>query len=103
MELAVGIAYSDSVNTAFQVMQGIIDSETRFMKEPSPQVVFQTLGDSSVTITIRAWASNDDYWNIYWDMTKTVKEKIEAAGLHIPFPQRDVHIIGDMGIRTPAR
>jgi small conductance mechanosensitive channel len=96
MELTVGIAYSDSVDTAFQVMQGIIDKETRLLKDPAPQVILQSLDDSSVKITIRAWASTQDYWNIYWDMTKTVKSKIEEAGLHIPFPQRDVHIVREL-------
>jgi len=93
MELSVGIAYSDSVETAFQVMQGIIEAEARFLKDPAPQVILQSLEDSSVKITIRAWAANQDYWTIYWEMTKAVKAKIEGAGLHIPFPQRDVHIV----------
>jgi small conductance mechanosensitive channel len=86
MELSIGIAYTDSVDTAFQVMQGIIASEPRFMKEPAPQVVLQSIEASSVKITIRAWASNQDYWNIYWDLTKTIKAKIEEADLHIPLP-----------------
>jgi small conductance mechanosensitive channel len=93
MELTVGIAYSDSVDTAFQVMQGIIDKEARLLKDPAPLVLLQSLDDSSVKITIRAWALIQDYWNIYWDMNKSVKAKIEEAGLHIPFPQRDVHIV----------
>jgi len=93
MEISVGIAYSDPIDTAFQVMQDIINAEKRFLKDPAPQVLLQSLDDSSVKITIRAWASTQDYWNIYWDMTKSVKAKIEEAGLHIPFPQRDVHIV----------
>ena len=40
----------------------------------------------SVKITVRAWASTQDYWDIYWELNKTIKAKIEAAGLHIPFP-----------------
>jgi len=95
MELSVGIAYSDSVDTAFQVMHDIINAEKRFLKEPATQVVLQALEDSSVKITIRAWATNQDYWNIYWDMTKTIKAKIEEAGLNIPFPQHDIHIVQD--------
>jgi small conductance mechanosensitive channel len=96
MELTVGIAYSDSVDTAFQVMQGIIDKESRLLKDPAPLVLLQSLDDSSVKITIRAWASIQDYWNVYWEMNKTIKAKIEEAGLHIPFPQRDVHIVRDL-------
>jgi len=96
MELTVGIAYSDSVDAAFQVMQGIIDKESRLLKTPAPLVLLQSLDDSSVKITIRAWASIQDYWNVYWEMNKTIKAKIEEAGLHIPFPQRDVHIVRDL-------
>ncbi|MDR2923708.1 MAG: mechanosensitive ion channel [Treponema sp.] len=95
MELSVGIAYSDSVDTAFQVMRDIIAAESRLLKEPAPQVILQSLDDSSVKITVRAWASNQNYWDIYWELNKTIKVKIEAAGLHIPFPQRDVHIVRD--------
>jgi len=93
MELSVGIDYSDSVDKAFQVMRGIIAADSRLMKEPAPQIVLQALESSSVKITVRAWASTKDYWDIYWEMNKTIKEKIEAAGLHIPFPH--VQIVQD--------
>lgn len=92
MELSIGIAYSDSVDAAFQVMQNIIAAESGFLKDPAPQVIMQSIEASSVTITIRAWTSVQDYWNIYWEKTKTIKAKIEEAGLHIPLPQRDVRI-----------
>jgi len=94
MELSIGIAYSDSVDDAFQVMQNIIAVETRFLKDPAPQVVLQSIEESSVKITIRAWAFVQNYWDIYWDISKTIKTKIEEAGLHVPLPQRDVHIVG---------
>jgi len=90
MELSIGIAYSDSVDTAFSVMQNIIDSEPRFLKDPAPQIILQSIDECSVKITIRAWAAVQNYWDIHWDMTKTIKVKIEEAGLHIPLPQRNV-------------
>jgi small conductance mechanosensitive channel len=93
MELSVGIAYSDPLDTALQVMRDIIAAESRFLKDPAPQVILQSLNDSSVTIAIRAWASNQVYWDIYWEQIRNIKAKIEEAGLHIPFPQQDVHII----------
>jgi len=94
MELSIGIAYSDSVDAAFQVMQNIIAAETRFLRDPAPQVLLQSIEDSSVKITIRAWAAVGNYWDIYWDLSKTIKGKIEAAGLTVPLPQRNVHIVG---------
>ncbi|MDR1353110.1 MAG: mechanosensitive ion channel [Treponema sp.] len=105
MELSVGISYSDSVDTAFRVMQNIAETETRFMKDPPPQILLQSLGDSSVNIALRAWAATDVYWNIYWDQMKNIKLKIEEAGLRIPLPQRVLHIAEDQrtGIKTPGK
>ena len=93
MELSIGIAYSDSVDTAFAIMQDIIANEPGFLQDPAPQVILQSIESSSVTITIRAWTTVQDYWNIYWEKTKTIKAKIEEAGLHIPLPQRDIRLV----------
>ncbi|MDR1838339.1 MAG: mechanosensitive ion channel [Treponema sp.] len=95
MELSVRISYFDSVDTAFGVLNDIIKSETRFLKEPAAQVIVQSMQDSHVNLVIRAWTNIQDYWDVYWQQMRNLKEKIEEAGLHIPFPQRDVHIVQD--------
>jgi small conductance mechanosensitive channel len=95
MDFSVGISYTDSVDAALEVMRNIAETETRFLKDPPPQMIVQSLGDSSVNISLRAWASTDDYWNIYWDQMKNIKLKIEEAGLRVAFPRREVHIIGE--------
>lgn len=93
MELSVRISYSDSLDTAFQVINNIVSRETRFLQEPAPQVVLQSLQDNSVNLVIRAWASNQNYWDICWQQIRTLKEKVEEAGLHITFLQTDVRIV----------
>jgi len=95
MELSIGISYSDSVDDGFKVMHEILAGESRFLKDPAPQVILQSIEENSIKITLRAWASVQNYWDIYWDMNKTIKVKIEEAGLHIPLPQRKVQIIKD--------
>jgi small conductance mechanosensitive channel len=92
MDLSVFISYSDSLDTAFRVMQDIIDAESRFLKDPAPQILVQSYGDNGVSILLRAWAAGDVYWTIYWFQMRNIKEKIAAAGLTIPFPQRDIHL-----------
>ena len=93
MELSVRISYNDSLETAFQVLREIAAAETRFLCEPAPQMMVQSLGKSAVTITLRAWAHIDLYWIIYSEQMRNIKEKIQAAGLTIPFPQSDVRIV----------
>ena len=92
MDQVIGISYSDSIDKAFEVFREIIDNEPRFLSDPEPQMMVQSLGDSSVNLVLRAWLLNDDYWTAYWELNKRIKENVEAAGLTIPFPQRDVHM-----------
>jgi small conductance mechanosensitive channel len=95
MDIIAGISYGDSIDAAFGVMRQICAEEKRFLSEPAPQILVQSLGDNSVNIMLRAWAYTDVYWNVYWDVMRGLKDKIEAAGLSIPFPQRDIHIIDE--------
>jgi len=53
------------------------------------------LADSSVNLVVRPWCTKEDYWDLRFDMNRTLKEELEAAGCSIPFPQHDVHMIKD--------
>ncbi|MDR1862566.1 MAG: mechanosensitive ion channel family protein [Treponema sp.] len=93
MDLSVMIAYSDSIDTAFGVLKEIAAGEKRFLPNPPPQIMVQSMADSGVSIMLRAWTHADVYWSVYWDQMRNIKENIEAAGLTIPFPQRDIRIV----------
>ncbi|HAX17661.1 MAG TPA: mechanosensitive ion channel protein [Actinobacteria bacterium] len=93
IDIVIGISYSDSIETAFNVMQKIIDNEKRFLPDPPPQIMVSSIADSSINIQLRAWTTVDDFWNVRWEQNKNVKERLEEAGLTIPFPQQDVHLI----------
>lgn len=93
IDITVGIGYGDSIDRGLEVLRAIIDEDPRFLSDPAPQTMVSSLGDSAVNIEMRAWTANADYWDVFWEKNKLVKERIEAAGLSIPFPQRDCHII----------
>ena len=92
-DIVVGISYSDSINTGVEVLNKIIESETRLLSDPQAQVMVISMGDSSVNLQLRGWTLVSDYWQTQWDLTKKVKEEIEAAGMSIPFPQREINVI----------
>ncbi len=91
MDLVIGISYGDSIDTGFEVLKEIARNESRFLADPAPQVMVLSMGDSSVNLQLRAWATIDNYWPTFWENNKRLKEEIENAGLTIPFPQVDVH------------
>jgi small conductance mechanosensitive channel len=93
MDITVSISYSDSIDDAFRVLNEIVNEESRFLKDPPGRVMVQSLGESGIGITLRAWVQGADYWSVYWDQMKKVKERIQEAGLTIAFPKRDIRLI----------
>ena len=77
---------------AAKILEEIVSSHELILKDPEPVVKLHELGDSSVNFVCRPWSKTEDYWTVYWDVTRTVKERFDAEGVSIPFPQRDVHI-----------
>lgn len=88
----VGISYSDDIGKAMEIIQRILDEDSRVLKEPAGHMGVMTLGESSVDICVRAWTKREDWWNLKLDFTRKVKEELDKAGVTIPFPQRDLHV-----------
>jgi small conductance mechanosensitive channel len=94
LDIAVGISYGDDIEEAQTVLMDLMMGDERVLKEPQPQVMVMALADSSVNLNLRCWATTDDYWQLKFDFTKLAKKRLEKAGCSIPFPQREVHVIG---------
>lgn len=92
VDMVVGVGYGDDLNKAKQIMVALLEADERVLKEPAPQVAVSNLGDSSVDFVVRPWVNAADYWTFKFDFTQAVKEKFDAEGVSIPFPQRDVHL-----------
>ena len=92
VDLVFGISYGDDINKAREVIEGVLATDERVLKEPAPKVAVLALADSSVNFAVRPWVKPADYWGVYFDVTAEVKLALEAAGITIPFPQRDVYI-----------
>ena len=94
MEVPIGIAYDDDIEKATAVLMELLEGDERVLKDPAPQVLVKELADSSVNLGLRCWANTGDFWALKFELNKLAKDRVEAAGCSIPFPQRDVHMIG---------
>lgn len=92
VDLVFGIGYGDDMDKAVEIIKGVVTADARAHAEPEPVVVVGELGASSVDIITRVWCDSADYWALRWHLLKTVKERFDAEGITIPFPQRDVHL-----------
>jgi small conductance mechanosensitive channel len=102
IDLIFGIGYSDDIPKAERILTEIIESHEAILADPEPVVRLHELGESSVNFVVRPWVKTDDYWPVYWDITRQVKMKFDAAGVSIPFPQRDVHLFADSPLVAAA-
>ena len=92
VDMVFGIAYTDDIVKAENVLQQIVSSHKSVLNEPETMIRLHELGESSVNFIVRPWVNKDDYWETYWDITRAVKLRFDDEGISIPFPQRDVHI-----------
>lgn len=92
VDLVFGIGYNDDIDQAKQIIWDVLNQDDRILKEPAPTVSLCELADSSVNFAVRPWVNGTDYWNVFFDTTETLKKRFDAAGINIPYPQRDVHI-----------
>ena len=92
IQLVVGISYDDDLEAGVSLMKSLMMDDDRVLKDPEPQVIVSELGASSVNLTLRCWATTDDYWSTLFDLTKTAKLKIDEKGFSLPYPQMDVHV-----------
>ena len=92
IDLVIGIGYEDDIQKAKKILEQIMQSDERILKEPAPVILVSELGESSVDFAVRPWVNSGDYWNVRSDLLETIKREFDAKGISIPYPQRDVHL-----------
>lgn len=99
VDLTFGIAYNSDIAKATDILEELLRAHPKTLDTPAPVVRVHELADSSVNLIARPWVRTADYWDVYWDLMRQVKERFDEQGVNIPFPQRDLHIPGAIEVR----
>jgi small conductance mechanosensitive channel len=92
VDLVFKVAYADDFEKAEHILRELVDGHADVLKEPTPFVGLQNLGDSSLDIAVRVWAPTPRYWDVYRDLIRAAKLRFDRAGITFPFPQQEVHV-----------
>jgi small conductance mechanosensitive channel len=92
VDLVFGVGYGDDLDKVQGILERVVKAHPQVLAEPAPLIKVNTLADSAVNFVVRPWTKTGDYWTVYWDLTREVKKAFDAAGISIPFPQRDIHV-----------
>ncbi len=87
----VGISYGSDIKKAKEILLTIASEHPKVLKNPEPVVFVAELGDSSVNLSLRIWAKNEDFWDVNFYLIEETKLRFDQAKIEIPFPQRVFH------------
>ena len=93
VEILIGIAYEDDIDKALAAIVDEVKKDSRVLADPAPMAAVTGLGDSSVNFTVRVWCNAADFWALKFDLTKKLKNRMDAENITIPYPQRTVHTV----------
>lgn len=97
MDLDIGIGYDSSLDTAETALMSLA-ADPRVLSDPAPRFLVVSYGDSAINVRLRAYASYDDFFDLYWDLNRRLKGVLDEHGIEIPFPQRVIHNLDDRSV-----
>jgi len=92
VDLIFGTSYEDDMDKAQRLIEEVVNNHPLVLNDPEPVIRLHELADSSVNYICRPWTKTSDYWSVYWDITRQVKERFDDEGISIPYPKLDVHL-----------
>ena len=95
VDVVVGVSYRTDLNQALAAVQEVLQSNPRVLKEPTSVIQVVMLADSSVNIGVKPWVNVPDYPAAAGEINKAIVETFCAREIVIPFPQREVRLLGD--------
>ncbi|SEF71815.1 mechanosensitive ion channel family protein [Sphingobacterium lactis] len=88
----IGVAYDADLRQAKEILLDCVQKNEYAFKDPAPDVVVTSLGDSAINLSVRVTTNNEHFWTMQEQLIISCKEALDAAGIEIPFPQTDIHI-----------
>ena len=94
LDLSVGVAYNTNISGVLVIVRGVLTRNARVLKEPAPVVGVTMLADSSISVAIKPWTAVGDYGPAQAEIYQAIVEQFRANKIEIPFPQREVRMLG---------
>lgn len=94
IDIPVGVAYGTDLRQVVEVLRSVVADHPHVAQSPEPNIVFRRFGESSIDFSVLFWATDADQTvGLTSEIGIGVWEALDRAGISIPFPQRDLHIV----------
>ncbi|MEI6422271.1 MAG: mechanosensitive ion channel family protein, partial [Lentisphaerota bacterium] len=94
IDIVVGVAYDTDLNKALSTVNEVLQNNPRVLKDLPPVIAVSVLADSSINIAVKPWTNVTDFGPAGGEINKALVEAFRAKNIMIPFPQREIRLIG---------
>jgi small-conductance mechanosensitive channel len=93
LEVKVGVAYGTDPKRVLAILHEVATEQRGVLRGPAPEAVFVGFGESSLDFALQFWTEDfADSKRLQSRLGLEVHDALVAAGIEIPFPQRDIHV-----------
>ena len=94
LKLPVGVAYGSDTEQVLNILMEVANEDKAVVQYPAPYAFFKGFGDSSLNFELRVYLLDlDNYFSVYGRLYQEIERRLREAGITIPFPQRDLHVV----------
>jgi small conductance mechanosensitive channel len=93
-EILVPVAYGSDLALALGLIRDVVHANPRVLPDPAPVIQVVSLADSAVQIAVRPWVTVADSGDVVGELNVALLDQLRRRGISIPFPQREVRLIG---------
>lgn len=97
VDCVFSISYEADITEAKAILYQVAGANEKVMDDPEPAVGVASHGDHGVILDLKVWCSTEDYVDVKYDLEENVKLAFDRAGIGIPYPQMDVHMVKQNG------
>ncbi len=93
VEIGIGVSYDAEFERVKKILIEVIKNEPLVEEERGIVVEINEFGDNSVNLAMHCFCKSEDFMTVKWNLNRETKKALDANGIGIPYPQRDLHLI----------
>jgi small conductance mechanosensitive channel len=95
VDLEFGLAHTVDVARAEEVLGSLLREHPKVLEDPEPMVRVHKLTEYATQFIVRPWVNREDYWQVYWDLTREAKLRLDREQIPLGIPRHEVQLHGE--------
>lgn len=96
------VSYRSDLEAAMRIMVEAARRHPRALRDPAPKVLVKQFGDSGINLELGVWIEDplEGQGSLRSDLYREIRREFQAQGIEIPYPQREVRVLGNARVES---